>query len=171
MAGTTNKEVAVWTMRLHPDGKEDAFEFCKREKLIGIGWSLDGDVKIGCVECYRRTQQEQEKYTGDVALTKALNMFEEISKAGKLRLVWVKSPEPENEYYLCEVTGGYEYCHSGKYAESGIVNFVGCRFYPVEIDEVPGRVIETYSLRGTIHSVKDEAAVLKSRQLWEKGKS
>lgn len=158
------KAVVVWTMQLRPNGGVDSFAFCMEQDIVGFGWGLEGTPET--VSEYRALRTQEGAYPGDTLLNATLDSFENMTAADYVNLVWVR--DADGYYYICEITGPYQYSRDDSHERAGIVNFAACTFYRVGFVElVPQPVLNKLEGDGVIQCVLDVGATQETRQLWE----
>lgn len=158
------KAVVVWTMQLRPNGGVDSFAFCMEEDIVGFGWGLKGTPET--ISEYRTMRTQEEVYPGDTLLNATLDSFENMTAADYVNLVWVR--DADGYYYICEITGPYQYSRDDSHERAGIVNFAACTFYRVGfVDLVPQAVLDKMEAGGVIQCVLDVEAIEETTQLWE----
>lgn len=161
------KPIAVWTMKLQPHGGVDTFEYCLSEGIIGFGWGLEGNPST--IKEYRKMREEENAYVGDTLLDETLTHFENMTSTNYVNLVWVV--DEQGNYYICEITGPYQYCSDLSHDEAGIVNFAECEFYKIGSDLVPETVINDLNDdSGVISFVADSDTMEITQKLWEVAK-
>lgn len=154
----------MYLFRIHirPGGgsaeMKTTFQYCLDEKLLGVGWRIEGPNTKDWDQYYR----EASKTHPD------LNVCSYIHKwvsAGDL--VWTRSPAP-CQYYLACVKSGWEYwsSHEARDQDIDIANIFHCQILPVEVDAVPGKVVNSFRASRTIQEIADEAAFEYSKKLW-----
>ena len=163
----TNDEitVAAWIMKLRPHGATGSFRFCLENSVVGFGWGLEGAPST--IKEYRTMRAQEGAYPGDTTLNDTLDSFENMTTPGSsyTHLVWTTGPD--GEYYICEITGGYQYSREEGHDEAGIVNFAKCRFYKVGSDDlVPQYIIDEMEGSGVIRFVHNMKAIETTKQLW-----
>lgn len=158
------KAAVVWTMQLRPNGGVDSFAFCMEQDIVGFGWGLEGNPET--VSEYRALRTQEGAYPGDTLLNTTLDSFENMTAADYVNLVWVR--DSDGYYYICEITGPYQYNRDEDHERAGIVNFAACTFYRVGFVElVPQPVLDKLESGGVIQCVQDVEAIEETRQLWE----
>lgn len=158
------KAVVVWTMQLRPNGGVDSFAFCMEQEIVGFGWGLDGTPET--ISEYRALRTQEGAYPGDTLLNTTLDSFENMTAADYVNLVWVR--DADGYYYICEITGPYQYNRDEGHERAGIVNFAACTFYRVGfVDLVPQPVLDRLEGDGVIQCVLDVGAIEETAQLWE----
>lgn len=158
------KAVVVWTMQLRPNGGVDSFAFCMEQDIVGFGWGLSGTPET--VSGYRALRTQEGAYPGDTLLNATLDSFENMTAADYVNLVWVR--DADGYYYICEITGPYQYSRDDSHERAGIVNFAACTFYRVGfVDLVPQPVLDKMEAGGVIQCVLDVGAIEETGQLWE----
>jgi len=96
-------EIYITVFRIHLKTScngtlDDLFDFCKTNKIIGIGWQLD-KVPKNLSDC---KNQGTKKYPGR-AFSSAINRIGEMKKDD---LVWIRH---NGIYYVCKVTKTWRY--------------------------------------------------------------
>lgn len=162
--GEAQKNVTAWTMKLRPNGGVDSFAFCREQGIVGFGWGLDGNPET--ITEYRSIRTQEGAYPGDTLLNTTLDYFENMTTADYVNLVWVC--DSDGYYYICEITGPYQYSRDDTHERAGIVNFAACTFYRVGFEDlVPESVIAELNQSGVIRYVHDGSAIEETTQLWE----
>lgn len=159
---TPPENVSLWVMKLRPNGGTDSFAFCQEQEIVGFGWGLKGTPAT--IPEYRQMREAEGAYPGDKLLDQTLDYFESMTSKGYINLVWTQ--DKVGNYYLCEITGDYQYSRDERHEQAGIVNFTPCKFYSVGRDLVPQAVTEAMSTSGVIDFVRDGVAVETTRELW-----
>lgn len=124
---------------------DDLFNFCKTNKIIGIGWQLD-KVPKNLSDCKK---QGTEKYPGR-AFSSAINRIGEMKVND---LVWTRH---DGFYYICRVMHTWQYNNSSDNVYHDMVNIVGVGdFVKVgTIDEVPGKVVNSFIPPSTVQRIQ-----------------
>ena len=162
--GEAQKNVTAWTMKLRPNGGVDSFAFCQEHGIVGFGWGLDGNPET--ITEYRSIRTQEGAYPGDTLLNTTLDYFENMTTADYVNLVWVC--DSEGYYYICEITGPYQYNRDDAHETAGIVNFASCTFYRVGFEDlVPQPVLDALEKDGVIRFVGSAGATEATGQLWE----
>jgi len=157
--------VSAWTMKLRPHGGIDTFNFAREHGIVGFGWSLNGNPST--IAEFRALRSQENAYEGDTLLSNTLDDFENITKADSIytHLIWVV--DPYGYYYICEITGIYEYSRSPEHDAAGIVNFAECIFYRIgTTDLVPSAVIKSLSEGELVIHLQGREATEITKQLW-----
>ena len=157
--------VAAWIMKLRPHGASDTFNFCLSNSIVGFGWGLEGTPTT--IKEYRTMRVQEGAYPGDTMLNDTLDSFENMTSPGSsyTHLVW--TIDPEGNYYICEITGGYQYKRDEAHDTAGVPNYVECRFYKVGSEDlVPQYIINEFESSGVIRFVHDARAIEITKQLW-----
>ena len=168
-AAKTNQDddimVAAWTMKLRPHGASDAFNFCLSNSVVGFGWGLQGSPST--IKEYRTMRAQEGAYPGDTMLGDTLDSFENMTTPGSsyTHLVW--TIDPDGNYYICEITGSYQYIRDEAHDMAGITNFADCIFYKVGSEDlVPLYIVGELEASGVIRFVHDAKAIEVTKQLW-----
>lgn len=162
-ADTAPKSATVWTMQLRPNGGVDSFAFCREQGVVGFGWGLEGTPTT--MTEYRSMRTREGAYPGDKSLDRTLDSFENMTSSERTHLVWTR--DSNGDYYICEITGDYQYSRDEAHEQAGIVNFASCHFYSVGRDLVPQAVTDVLKASGVIQFVRDAGAIETTQELWE----
>jgi len=157
--------VSAWTMKMRPHGGVDTFNFARENGIVGFGWSLNANPVT--IAEYRELRREENAYIGDTLLSNTLDDFENITRLDSIytHLIWVV--DPYGYYYICEVTGPYQYSRSPEHDAAGLVNFAECIFYRIgTADLVPPAVIETLSEGELVIHLQGRETTELTRLLW-----
>jgi len=169
--GNTSDEgekVVAWTMKLRPNGGIDTFAFCKERGIIGFGWGLQGQP--ASVLDFRTLRQQEEAYPGDDYLNAMLDDFENMTSGDYVNLAW--TTDPDGNFYICEITGPYQYSKEETHDMAGIVNFAACTFYRIgSADLVPQEVFEGFDANGVSYCLRTQAATDATKLLWQAAKA
>lgn len=153
-----------YLFRIHikpASAREEAFQYCLDQKLLGAGWRVDTD----------RHTLNWDEYK-DLALKKhGKKEFQNCEYIHKWvtegSLVWTRSPK--GEYYLAKVKSSWEYFTTPESIKSDIdiANiFRVVDFIPIEIDSVPGKVVASFRPSRTIQEIYDQGTHEFSKYLW-----
>jgi hypothetical protein len=153
--------------RIHirpPDGSADmqsTFAYCIENGVLGVG---------GRANSNRNTRDWDEYYKEASELYDNLKVCKYIHtwvKEGDL--VWTRSPSP-SQYYLARVSSPWEYWISddARTQDIDIANIFRCDIRRVEIDEVPGKVVNCFRARMAIQEISDDAVYEYSKHIWNK---
>lgn len=159
-----NKAVTVRTMQFRPNGGVDFFIFCREQNVVSFGQGLNGPPEA--ITEYRSIRTQEGAYPGDTLLNTTLDYFENMTATNYVNLVWVC--DPDGYYYICEITGPYQYSRGNTHETAGIVNFTACTFCRVGFEDLaPESVTEELNLSGVIRYVRDVEAIEETTQLWK----
>ena len=141
-------EVSIFRINLKTSCRgtlDDLFNFCKTNKIIGIGWQLD-KVPKNLSDCKNLGTK---KYPGR-AFSNAINRIGEM-KANDL--VWTRH---DGFYYICRVILPWRYNNSPNNVYHDMTNIVGVDdFVKVgTIDEVPGKVVNSFRPPSTAQRIR-----------------
>ena len=104
--GQYKKRIKFFTLSLRPQGAEDidkVLQFCREEKIIGIGWGLEG-VDFETREDYLDYRCHQEPEIGEVK--RSVKDFVIWNQPDDIVFLYDK---PTSQYYLAQVTGEWQY--------------------------------------------------------------
>jgi len=175
-------DFSVYGMKLNPgaaDPGSKPFAFCKRESIIGVGWSLDDEEDYESIqevyeyhkEVYeRRTSQGKEgtRLNEDGRLTAAIRYILKEIEVGDY--VWVNK---QNQFALCKVTSDWRLAanltgeQQEEYDRRDLQHFRDVDWVDVPYSLVPGYVRRKFSGRfGTLNRM-DSGVTEKSKQVIE----
>ena len=138
------------------------FQYCLDNKVLGVGWRVDTD-RLTETTNWDDYYQEASLIHTDLNICKYIQRW--VSKGD---LAWTR--DNNGNYYLAQVTSGWEYWTSpqGREQDIDIANVFRCNFHAVDVDEVPGKVIACFRAPRTIQEIADEKARIYSQYLWNK---
>ncbi|SMO48371.1 hypothetical protein [Gracilimonas mengyeensis] len=140
---------------------KNTFDYCLRENLLGVGWRVPG---LQSTKNWNDYYKEAIKTHGKVNVCKYINKWVE-----EYDLVWTR--DQNGKYYLAKVESGWEYLNTkeAKDKDIDIANVFRCEnILPVEIDEVPGKVIASFRAKRSIQKVTGFQTLEYSKFLWNK---
>ena len=153
----------VWRIHIKNDieqGKtrQDLLAFCKREKLIGVGWN-NIRTKVNSEDEIRK---EAATYPDATSAIKALNAMRRMELND---LIWTRL---DGRYYLCRVTDLWENRKPNREHDVfDIGNYVKVEWLDIGMEQdVPGKVLSSFRPAATAQSVKDVEDI--SMYLWDK---
>lgn len=163
----------LWRINIKPSSKEgvNAREFCLNKKILGIGWAVDGSDKMTWEEYnskatkkyYYEDEINFKKKKGSRSWKSAINIIKCNMRIGDL--CWTR--DKSGVYYLGRIIGKWEYRGSQEYIDADIVNIRKCEWIKIGlIDEVPGKVINSFAARSTVQKVWDNTALEYSKLLY-----
>ena len=145
-------------------GKGDpkvSFEYCLKEKVIGVGWQAE---ELHSTKNWEEYYAQMSDCWNDRRFKVVAYIKNNIKKGD---LIWTRNNI--SEYYLCKVRSGWEYYATDKAKEADVVNIVRCYFAKIPyIDEVPGKVLASLCLRKSIQGVGYNQLAQYSKCLWNK---
>ena len=153
----------LFRIHIKPDSDPKfSFDYCKRNKVLGMGWSVDHTGKsnlsweeyIGMAERkYGRKEMMVVRYTKN-------NVKEND-------LVFTR--DENGVYYLGRVTSPWEYLGNNESIKADMVNFFRLEnLYPLSPDEVPGKVVACFRPSRTIQAIRNSRVINYSKLLWNK---
>lgn len=163
----------LWRINIKPSSKEgvNPREFCLNENILGVGWVVDGNDKMTWEE-YNNKALKKYYYEDEITFKKkqgsrswksAINIIKDNMKIGDL--CWTR--DKNGVYYLGRIMGEWEYRGSKEYINADIVNIRKCIWVKIGlIDEVPGKVINSFAARSTVQKVWDNTALEYSKLLY-----
>jgi len=152
----------VWRLHIRPYGEgvdpSKSFEFCKKERVLGVGWPVD---------CAQEETLDLEEYRKRAAIgyTKAGELLVVHTIQDKIQqndLIWTR--DRTGQYYIARVNGPWCYRPDGR--EAGIVNVLPVHLCPVQPSGVPGKVENCFIPQLTLQPIRDPTAVEYSKLLW-----
>lgn len=153
----------VWRIHIKNDiaegyTRQDLFDFCMKEKLIGVGWS-----KINTrINSEKAVKQQAQSYADSISAVKALNVMRKI----KLNdLIWTRI---NNDYYLCRVTGLWEDSKPRAiHNKLDISNYVNVEWLKIGMEHnVPGKVQSSFRPPSSAQAVNNAEDI--SMYIWNK---
>lgn len=153
----------VWRIHIKNDisdgcTRKDLFDFCRKEKLIGVGW---GDIKTR-VNSESAIRSEAQSYANTAAAVKALNAIRKI----KLNdLIWTRF---DNVYFLCRVTGLWENSiPRDEHYKLDISNYVNAEWLEIGMEQaVPGKVVSSFRPSASAQAINGVEDI--SMYIWNK---
>jgi hypothetical protein len=137
---------------------ETTFDYCMRNDILGVGWRTSSDQNTNnWDEYYEEASQEHEN----------LQVCKYIQKwVSPGDLVWTRAPS--GEYYLARVSSGWGYwtTEESRIEDIDIANVFRCVIKPVEIDDVPGKIVACFRAPLTIQEIADPKTCEYTRYLW-----
>jgi hypothetical protein len=154
----------MYLFRIHvrPQGgtasRERTFAYCIENNLLGVGWRTESQCN---------TKDWDEYYNEASKLHENLQVCKYMKKwvsAGDL--VWTR--DPAGQYYIAQVTSGWEYWASeeAKIDDIDLANIFRCNLQKVAIDAVPGKVIACFRPTRTLQEIADSKSIEYSKHLW-----
>lgn len=150
----------VARLHLNPGGKEDGltkddvFEFCRTNGILGVGWALNRDT--GTKPTWSEYVQDQGKPNSSVKQLYSLSDGD---------LVWVK--RDVESYFLAEVVGPWEYRSEPEYRRMDVRNVRPATFKQVPIARVTDEIAGTLRQRPTCRFVRNPHIVRDTFDVWQ----
>jgi len=169
----------IWTVKLNPEGgirkrgwqnkipavleeeikrldtrqikNEDAADYCKRNSIIGIGWSYEKDGKYtqptSWEEYIRWARQKYKERSAGI-----IKDFHDIREGD---ICWTR--DKHDVYYICKITGPWEYKYSAEALLFDLPQIHGCEWKRVgKVTEVPACIVRKLITRGgTVSKMKN----------------
>jgi len=155
-------QMYVFRIHIRPQGgsadMKTTFDYCLKNGILGVGWRTSSD---------RNTKKWDEYFAEASQEHDDLNVCKYIHReVHKGDLVWTRNPE--GDYYIAQVTSGWEYwtTKESRRLDIDIANVFRCIFNKVSIYEVPGKIVACFRAPRTIQEIADERAWEYSRHLW-----
>lgn len=152
----------VFRMYIRPKGGtadlHTTFDYCLKNGILGVGWRTPSQ---------QNTKNWDEYYAEASQVHNNLQVCKYIHKCvSEGDLVWTR--DYLGQYYLARVTSGWEYwvTEEAKELDIDIANIFHCVFKRVDIDEVPGYIVNCFRARRAIQEVGNDRACEYSRYLW-----
>lgn len=139
----------VWRLNINPASNDDVDprRFCLDNDILGFGWPIESESDDVTWEEYEA--KAEEKYGGRSWST-ATNALYGRMEIGDL--CWTR--DHNGSYYLGEVTGPWKYEGGSEHRNADIVNLRDCQWVEVgSPDAVPGKVIDSLNVGGTLQRV------------------
>ena len=153
----------VWRIHIKNDialgyTRQDLLDFCKKEKLIGVGWGkidtrINSDAEI---------RKQAQFYSDKTAAIKALNAMRRMIIDD---LIWTRL---DNKYYLCRVIGLWEDSKpTDMHYQLDISNYVNVEWLEIGMEQdVPGKVVSSFRPAASAQSISGVEEI--SMYLWNK---
>ena len=146
-----NREIYLWKMNIKTDSIEgiDPFTFCKTNKILGCGWRLTDEngeklIPKDIEEC-EKLGREQYNTRGFVVSIHALKEIDVDD------LIWTRH---KGIYYICKVESKWRHDISDENYDADVLNIIDVEFLEVgTIENVPGKVINSFRARSTIQRI------------------
>ena len=156
----------IFRIKINPSGgdasKEDTFQYCLDNKLLGVGWRLPGEE----LTATKNFDVYEEKY-GKVPQVRYIK-----NNVKKGDLVWTRGVgnKHSGKHFIARVSSEWEYWNPKEVSkhDTDIVNIFRCdSIREVEADQVPGKVKSSFNGRGnTIQRVTGKNILEESKCLW-----
>ena len=159
----------IYRIHLKPQNekKENPFKFCKQKSIVGIGWPLNKEnlekfKKESNFENYKKLVLEQ--YNKDNGLKKVINCYSEIEKDD---LIWAR--DRDNIFYICRVIEKWQYDYKDDNEKNDIYSYFPVEYIKVgTLEEVPGKVINSFRASATLQRVHGENIVEMTKKIYNK---
>jgi hypothetical protein len=155
--------VMVWRLNISPEKRVrglNAHAFCQERGILGIGWpvpGLEGPVTSDVYVEKAKAYYEKREPKGEQSRKKGTGKFLEMKVDD---LCWTRD---QGDYYLCRITGEWEYRSERDYVDADILQVRSAEWYPVgREDSVPNRVAGDFR-GGTCREIDDSTVNLYSR--------
>lgn len=163
-------DFSVYGMKLNPgdaDAESEPFDFCKRESIVGVGWSLNNEEDYERIEevyeyhkevYERRTSQGRKgtRLNEDGRLTTAIRYILKEIEVGDY--VWVNK---QNQFALCKVTSEWRVAANingekqEEYNQRDLQHFREVDWEDIPYSLVPGYVRRKFSGQfGTLNRMR-----------------
>ena len=150
----------IWRLNTKTDGiknygQEGLLDFCKKEKIVGIGWSdpifttgLSSEIKeaVKLKEYIWNFHKKENRKTK--SFSTASNVIVDRMKIGDY--VWTRS---NGIYWIAKVIGESKYMRNNTVYQDYDIGFyrnVEYFYKGLNISEVPGKIISSFASRSTI---------------------
>lgn len=163
----------LWRINIKPSSKDgvNPRRFCLEKNILGVGWAIGESDNMTWEEYedkaleiyYYEDKINFKKKHGSRSWKSAINIIKYNMKIGDL--CWTR--DQNGVYYLGRIIGEWEYKGTKEYIDADIVNIRKCVWIKIGlIDEVPGKVINSFAARSTVQKVWDNTAVEYSKLLY-----
>lgn len=157
----------VYRIHIKTDTVKDPFEFCKKKNILGIGWGMDRESleKFKIENNFQNYKKLVLNYYSNRGLKTALNCYSEIEEND---LIWTRDRK-DNIFYLCRVIGKWEYEHKNENIENDIFSYFPVEYLKIgTVEEVPGKVINSFKARNTLQRISDNDIFEISKKIYNK---
>ena len=154
---------SIWRLHIKPAAQEgvDPFEFCIKEKILGLGWSVSTSNEDESLDWDSYYQLAEARY-GDRSWRSAVNTIHDRMKVGDL--CW--SRDSGANYYLGRVLSDWNYKATREHKDADVVNTRCCDWKKIELEYVPGAIVSAFQRGRTIQQIHNEKGY--SKFLWNK---
>lgn len=168
------KKINLWKMIIKSDSVEgeNPFEFCKKNNFLGCGWRLSDDngnsvIPKSIEECEEIGRRKYDNAKGFVSSIQALKEMKEDD------LIWTRKDGKDGTYYLCRVTGAWDYKNSDDNYKNDIFNVVPVEFIEAgTIEDVPFKAVNSFRTNKSIHKIRgvnsNHAALNATKNIYNK---
>ncbi len=149
----------IWRLNIKPDAEEgvDPRRFCIDGSILGIGWSVASDAPLDKQAYFA---EGKKTYEGNNGWWPAVNAIQ--NRMAIEDLCWTR--DRDGNYYICQITGDWEYRSTRDYRDADIVNVRPCKWFPTGgVDSVPGKILNSFIPGRTVQRVNDETSSLYSK--------
>lgn len=164
---------SLWRINIKPSSKDgvNPRRFCLEKNILGVGWAVGESDNMTWEEYedkaleiyYYEDKINFKKKQGSRSWKSAINIIKYNMKIGDL--CWTR--DQNGVYYLGRIIGEWEYKGNKEYIDADIINVRRCVWIKIGlIDEVPGKVINSFAARSTVQKVWDNTAVEYSKLLY-----
>lgn len=159
---------SIWRLHIKPAAQKDVdpFEFCIREKILGLGWPINTSNENESLDWDSYYQLAKKEY-GDRSWWSAVNAIHNNMKMDDL--CW--SRDSNANYYLGRVLSDWKYKATRQHRDADVVNIRYCDWKKIELESVPGAIVSAFQRGRTLQQIHTEKGY--SKFLWNKitGKS
>ena len=157
--------MTVFRIHIRPYGgagdPRRSFEYCRNHGILGMGWAVE---KMGrsCLSWDEYIAAAENEYGySDVSNVRYLKREVEVND-----LIWTR--DRDGRYYLGRVVSPWEYFANEESLQADIVNFCRCELFPLDVDEVPGKVVACFRPPKVIQAIRDPTMGIYSQLLWNR---
>lgn len=155
--------IDIWAIPIHVNENKkqiDAFNFCLKKSIIGIGWETSKTISGNSIDC-ESIFNNYSNFIGNPKLSSFEKYVRSYNQISKDDLIWTRSG---NEYYLCRFTGEkIDYFRNiltpeeiKKHDEYDIWHGLKCEFVKVGTQEsVTGTIVNIFCAGGIRHFAKN----------------
>lgn len=156
-------------LKLGKTSKEhkEAMKFCIDNNVIAVGWYLENKY-----DDYYKLRDEVKKYPETGYGKSALQSINAVRKMQINDLVWTRTPDEGDEYYLCRVTKRWIDCpNNDEYLKYDVANYVCCEWIKIgKASRVPGKVVNSFISRRSAQHINGNRIDEISQHIWNKNK-
>lgn len=143
---------------------DDVLEFCKKEEIIGVGWT---DLTTREDDSWIIREELRQNYSKESATTglKSINALRRLKEGD---LIWTRRGGDASEYYLCRVgkTLWKDSVATQAHVDHDICQFVSAKWlYIGKEDKVPGKVLNAFISRLPAQRVYGVSEI--SKYIWD----
>ena len=156
---------SIWRLHIKTAAQEnvDPFEFCIKEKILGLGWPVSTSNENESLDWDSYYQLAKNRYGEDRSWWPAVNAIRNRMKRNDL--CWSRdSGDSKANYYLGRVLSDWSYKATREHKDADVVNIRECDWKKIERGLVPGVIESAFGRGKTLQQIRQEKEY--SKFLW-----